>query len=284
MTNFEARGGFSLASHLTEKRDSRSFAYKFEWMENVKRIFSQHLRTFNRANVLEVGSGVHNPLASLIIARHFGANFAAGIDPGTVKSDFLDHAFYVAGLCSAQMKGNLGQVTYDISKLALQDSQIFESSTIRIDNGSIEFINKSFSDIDFSRLFDLSHSNAVLEHVRDFSGFLNWLRRHSSSDSIHIHKVDFIDHSYYLLSNPLPLDAFRFLFNSCTIDDAHDCNRLRVDQMVSMIAASGFSDIRILEKWMIDFPIDEISNLDGDFIGCSIEALCTIGAVIFFRG
>jgi hypothetical protein len=85
----------SLADYISLQGDSRSLKYKTGWLEDVRLVAQKNNVSFDNARVLEVGAGVHNPLAGALAALNLGASFAVAVEPGVLIPDHIHHALMV---------------------------------------------------------------------------------------------------------------------------------------------------------------------------------------------
>jgi len=273
-----------LIDHILSLTDSRSFSYKLNWINELIDIISLHEIKIDNLNVLEVGAGVHNPLGSSVILAAMRANECYCVEPGAIAKSFLNDALICSVLANdfISNKNNNFDMLKAINNLknnSFDDLIINNSLNI---NNKVYFFNENLENIEVANNINLTFSNAVLEHVLDFHLFVEKLKKISAPGSLHVHKVDFIDHDYYKLKNPSPIDAFRFLFKDY-VSVNQTCNKLRINQMISIFESFGFKVLDIPSRWQLPFPKECLQYLHENFSSCDLSSLETIGAVILLE-
>jgi hypothetical protein len=260
-----------LDQHVLVNNDSRCFAYKHEWLLQVKNIITTYKKYFNDSRVLEVGAGVNNPLGSSIISVNWGCKEAVAVEPGGISKFFLEDAYITSALAyvSHPEKNILSSInvleTLWVQVKDIKLDLIEKSKKIEV-TSKISLYNETLEKINFDQTFDIIHSNAVLEHIDNLSLFVSYLKDISSKNSIHVHKIDFIDHDFYSVTNPEPIDGFRFLLKKSNNVKNITCNRLRLNQVIDILVDAGFTVLDIPKLWYRKFPIEYLKKLDKQFV------------------
>lgn len=270
----------SVIDHCQSLTDSRSWAYKRAWMDEVSAICARYDRGLAGERILEVGAGVHNPLGSALIALSWGASAAEAVEPSDLEighdRSALMCALLESSVASPELVGTRPAIQALLARFGFKDGGPSLETEIPIVHRSIAEI------VDAARKYDIVHSNATLEHVQQFDTFLASLWEVSAPGAVHIHKVDFIDHDYYTMVDPQPEDAFKFLLDGGAPANA-TCNRLRIDDMLASFEAAGFGLVAIHKRWSIPFPSELRPRLQLEWTECSDESLSTIDAVLVHR-
>lgn len=270
----------SILEHCTSQADSRAWLYKRLWMTEVSAIAARYFTGIAGKKVLEVGAGVHNPLASALIALSWGAWSAEALEPSELVQGHDRNALICAVLELAISGPELVRSRNAIMALLSRFGFDGEGTS---QETSIPTVSKDIAEIEDRRLtFDIVHSNATLEHVQGFEEFLEKLSLVSSPGALHVHKVDFIDHDYYLLESPGSVDPFNFLLRGHESEN-DTCNRIRIDDMLKMFALAGFELQAVHERWTLPFPADLRPKLIPQLQDSSDESLSTIGAVLVHK-
>lgn len=272
------RSGFR---KLYDRSDAYAFWYKDDWLKYI----SQHLmqfssRPFANARVMELGAGVHNPLACAISAISMGASSAVAIEPGRIEPAYLEHALDHAMFLSAldQDRGCIRALCTNLLKANLSDAEVDNL----LSRCGIELFGSGVLDYPSGTKFDIVHSCAVLEHVFDFNGTISHLSGLTKAGGLHVHKVDYIDHDYYALEKPEEIDKFRFLFRGVTPQN-DTCNRMRPTEMIEVFERHDLRFLGFTDKWQGEFLPEFRALLDDKFHGFETAELAVTAAVMVFE-
>ena len=272
----------TVREHLTNRSDSRCTLYKSEWFSIVETLSEKYGSSVKGRRILEVGAGVHNPLASAILAVAKGAAFAVGAEPGRISTAFFEDALTTSLIAGSQFPAAhiLSSITHELVMRVVSPDELLP---VNIElAASILLANSTLEQASFEGYFDIFHSNAVLEHIMDFEGFLKTVHAVGSPRSLHIHKIDFIDHRFYDVVAPVPIDGFRFLLKNEPAED-EQCNRLRISEMIDAYERHGFELLNIEKRWLRAFPDEYFEVLPERFRSLDRESLETIGAIVCLR-
>lgn len=286
-----------LERHLQEHGDSRSWAYKNSWLKELTKQLAAVLKIeeylADRA-VLEIGAGVHNPLGSAICAIAQGATAAIAIEPGELAARHLSEAL-ATSLFAAAGTNNLSEPRRTTALQHLKD--VRDSLTVQVSTsieakgldrtpiqnfGDTHLFNVTLESAKPMIAVDLFHSNAVLEHLVDLKQALVSARNWGQAGSIHVHKIDMIDHDYYSKTNPESSDAFAFLLNGSAPQN-NDCNKLRLPQIERIFIDAGFDILAIPQRWHLEFPHHLRSKLSDEFAEFSDAEIGTVGAILIAK-
>ncbi len=260
--------------------DSYSFKYKDEWIEYVQQSTS-HIssRIFLSASVIELGAGVHNPLACAISALARGAKSTLVIEPGSLDGNFVAHGLEHALLTAAMLRPAPAIIS-DISLQLiahLKDPEALQS--LDIPEMRIEPSVPRGNDT----IYSIVHSKAVLEHVDDLRTLLAQLDRITTRDVVHVHEIDFIDHDYYDKRVPEEIDKFAFMFRGVSPQN-QTCNMLRYPEVLAIFAEFGFKEVEArTELFRGSFRPEYRELLDERFKKFSDEDLAVTSARLVFR-
>lgn len=276
--NSVVRSGFS---KLFERNDSYSFRYKDDWLNYISRHLAYaSTRPFANARVMELGAGVHNPLACAISAISMGAASAVAIEPGMIEQGYLGHAVDHAAF--------LAILDDDRRQIKTLASNFFNANLRKIEvsaafsNCGIELFGSGILEYHSRKKFDIVHSVAVLEHVFDFENSISHLADLTNPYGIHFHKVDFIDHDYYTMERPEEIDKFKFLFRDA-LPTNNTCNRIRPSQMIGVFERCGLKFLGFIESWSGEFLPEYRYLLDDQFQSLPSEDLAITSAVMVFE-
>ncbi len=242
----------SLRSSLRKVRDrgkewddDRRIKRCLEYVETRREFFTDE--RIQEATILEVGSGMHVGLATLLLAC--GAKKLINIE---IDADYFhDEAGFYEKLCRRAQEDGI-PVSWPPRGLRLSadgsrvepDPQYFElhlgenAARVRPPAGSI----------------DITFSVAVFEHVRtaDMSTVARSLFEMTKPGGVGYHRVDLADH-YFRKSNP-----FRFLENSpmeyslMYSNRGSSSNRLRMDDIERIFRDAGWEDVTYSD--VVKFP------------------------------
>lgn len=271
--------------HLTDEHDSRCYRYKLAWILDVLCILQGLGIDFKGKNVLELGAGVHNPLGSAIVSAMLGARKSVAVEPGKLVETWAADGLVTLYLAAARFCGD-SAVESRVECLERYLISLRESSS---PNDVLNFCDFIAFYNDFSassRLdcgFDIVHSNAVLEHIVDPVAVFRRIKEVSNPGSIHVHKIDFIDHDFYTDPSPDGISPFRFLLKDRVGQKNDTCNRLRFGQYCKLLDSLGFRIKEIPYRWRRPFPREYLDRLEPQFQNLALEDLETIGAVIVLQ-
>lgn len=231
--------------------------------------------------VLEVGSGVENPLGVSMILMMLGAERALTIDrlaptdPAAAAEATLRFFVHLSGLFPT-MAWRLPAL---IRSEVLARGRLFEALT------SPWFGHQTceVEDLTASYLFDAVHSNAVIQHLTDPEAAVAAMSRLTAPGGVHVHLIDFVDPDCHTRKDSTDPDGpFRFL----TVEDSPagcGVNRLRLSQVVALFERHGLVLDRILESWRRPMPPEVRARLASPFRDLSDDDLETTGATLLFR-
>jgi len=260
-TTFPGRPS-SIRDKLTVAADSYAFDYNDGWIETVKVMLSSvSSNVFVGASVIDVGAGVHNPLACSVSAIARGAIRTLALESSALDDNFLSHGLEHALLASS-LHGRSERL------------RTIESSCIKALRNGMEplslaasglHIRDKIRDSDWVGVaFDVVHSRAVIEHVTDLDELLNDLNRVTAKGALHVHEVDFIDHDYYSKAAPEEIDKFTFLFKGAKPENS-TCNRLRFSEVMKLFRSHGIEPFGTPKVYRGDFKSEYRSHLDERF-------------------
>jgi hypothetical protein len=271
----------TLATHLAERSDPRTWAYKQAWMAEVRALANRYGYGLGGKNVLEIGAGVHNPLGSAVLSLASGALNADAIEPLAPSLGHLQNALQtllIAMTCDSRV------ASFPRESITALVAAVCDQT----DNGSswavpTPVLAREWQQLPQERKFHVFHSNAVLEHVSDLPALLAAASERAAPAALHVHKVDFTDPLYYRVANPTPADAFRYLTRDY-VSDSPMVNGIRFDELIEIFKSSGHELIAVPERWHLPFPENLRPTLRGEYSACSDECLSTVGAVLVFSG
>lgn len=274
----------SPSMHLAAGDNSFAWRFKRDWLDTVTRFAEEIGHNCYGAKFLEVGAGIHNPLGCALLSLADGAALAAAVEPGDILPEHLDHAIFLGLLaehCSIIRSRGL-QISIDSlmsratqARLPPENGWVVRASSLELFRGKIE-------DYPGTHVFDIVHSNAVIEHVFDLPRACARLYDLTAEGGIHLHKVDFIDHRYYTIRDPQAADAFRFLLVG-EEGKVPDCNGLRLSEVIETFVHSGFEFVAARESWQLDFPAQLLPRLQHRYQNLSCTDLRTTCATLLFR-
>lgn len=200
------------------------------------------VRHLQGKEIVEFGPGINFGTALALLC--IGAARATVSDRFLVRFDRQYHPRVYGALRPLIVK------EYSNASLAAIDTCL-EAGTHESVLETIECSIEDFS-AEMSDRFDITLSNAVLEHLFDPKRAAESMFRISKRDSVGLHQVDFRDHRSF--DRPLEYlldDEFTF---ARTFAECHgECgNRVRPTQLTQMFRAAGFSGIELIENMWAD--------------------------------
>ncbi|MGF6425613.1 hypothetical protein [Bradyrhizobium elkanii] len=270
----------SILEKLCGPSDSYAFAYKDGWVETIRETLSEWTsNVFANASVIELGAGVHNPLACSISAYARGAIETLVVEPGEIDQNFVAHGLEHALLTSA-IVGSTGKLTNIIRGLIAQAGRTPKGDAL--DSLGLPVRREIIPSEWASRKFNIVHSKAVLEHVGNLPSLLMRLNEVTLQGAWHIHEVDFIDHDYYTKQTPEEIDKFAFLFAGVRPENA-TCNRVRFSEMIQIFSDCGIDFVAAPQVWRAEFKHEYRALLADEFARFSNDDLSITGAQIIAR-
>ena len=267
------------AAHLQSTSSSYAWRYKRDWLAEVQGYAQSHGTALADANVLELGAGIHNPLGSALVALANGARRAVAIEPSPPVPDFVSHAVML-GLVSSFMVGKANSRFTSAMNALIEMESTGDDRQVALPE--LELHRGGISDFSSMEQFEITHSNAVIEHVLDLQAACRWLYGLTRPNGVQIHKVDFIDHRYYEKASPEPADAFRFLMVG-EEGKVPDCNGQRLCEVIDSFKDAGFEYLGAPQSWKLPVPASVLGNLQRRYSTLSDADLATTCAILIFR-
>jgi hypothetical protein len=273
-----------MASHLdlqeqvTRTDSSYCWRYKYSWFRKVSAQVSAFGGRMRGAAVLELGAGVHNPLASSVLALTEGASVCAAVEPGRLHEGFARLASITACLSIAIDVRDGNDNSAALQAIAGQQS---DSEYLQGLSPHLRLFNVPLQSLPSDMRFDVVHSNAVLEHVGEFGAALESLFELTASRGLHIHKVDFADHRYYSDATENKSEMFRYMRRNDI--EVLDVNRLRYSEMIGEFERVGFVHVGTPELWHVMPPPEVWADLSERYAALPRSDVTTTSAVLVFR-
>jgi hypothetical protein len=267
-----------LLEQITRVDSSYCWRYKYNWHRKVTAQIKAFGCRWNGAMAMELGAGVHNPLASSVLAVADGATECVAVEPGLLHDGFARLASLTACLSIALAARGDVNVPDRLARIA----DIREDATYR--GGAVEGIQLftgPVSSLESDRGFDVVHSNAVLEHICDFEATLESLWRLTAPSGIHVHQVDFADHRYYSGDPTEKAEMFRYMRQG-DISEL-DVNKLRCSEMIAAFQDAGFVHVGTPEVWGTTPPPEVLADLADRYAVLPRSDIATTAAILVFR-
>lgn len=185
-------------------------------------------------SVIEFGPGLH--FAAALILRCWGAAQVTVADRFLARFDVEYHVPLYQRIASILKMEDSNTITEPLDRCAAERSHL--SDCVRTFDIPLEKLCEDAPD-----QFDVTLSNAVLEHLYHPLRAMQSLQRISRTPSVGLHQVDFRDHRDF--SRPLEyLLLDEFSFHEMLTERNGECgNRLRPDEMQAMFVQAGFHNV-----------------------------------------
>lgn len=259
---------------------TKTLAYAWNNAVRVQRTLASQGRTLEGMRILEIGAGVHSPLGASMVLLALGAAACATNDVSPVE-DPHDAAQttlrLLTEICGVLPEG-APRLAGLLDRVLLGRGYLAEALRSPALTHTVCPIDEYAAD----NLFDVIHSNAVVEHLLDYDKAVGALARLTAPGGLHVHKVDFIDHDAYNLATPTPTAHIEFLFVQGD-GPVGTTNRLRLTQVVEMFERHGLRYVRTTELSRCAFPAEVHGRLAPDFKDLQSDDLDTTCAVLTFQ-
>jgi len=185
-------------------------------------------------SVIELGPGSN--FGAALILRCWGAGRVTVADRFLARFDVEYHVPLYQRIASILKTEDSNTITEPLDRCAAERSHL--SDYVGTFNIPLEKLSEVAPD-----QFDVTLSNAVLEHLYHPLHAIQSLQRISRTPSVGLHQVDFRDHRDF--SRPLEyLLLDEFSFHEMLTERNGECgNRLRPDEMQAMFVQAGFHNV-----------------------------------------
>jgi hypothetical protein len=200
--------------------------------------------------ILELGPGLH--LGTPLILRSWGAREVAVADRFLVRFQPQYHIRLYKRIGALLKHEDRGADTEPLDKCAAAREHLPAYLT------AIEVPLEGLGEVARAR-FDITLSNAVLEHVYDPAAAIRSLASVSRAGGVGLHQIDFRDHRDF--SRPLEyLLLDEAAFHSLLTESHAECgNRIRPDELLAILDQSDFDQVQFTpniwaeEKYLEEF-------------------------------